>query len=94
MWEDTGDTYKLVIRYRYELNGGTYRSENFNGIDMSSSGRKGKQRIADEFPEGMQTTCKVNPRDPTKAILRSRPDGRYVVRTVYHWYFFLLDWEV
>lgn len=67
---DDGDTYSIEIKYDYTLAGQPHRGERYHFMHgMASSGKAGKQAIVDQFPPGLQTTCYVDPGDPTQAVL-------------------------
>lgn len=67
---DDGDTYSIEIKYDYEYDGRPYRGERYHFMyGMSSSGRSGKQEVVKRYPVGLQTTCYVDPNDPSEAVL-------------------------
>ena len=65
----TSYTYAVDILYRYEMNGRSYRSNRWQFVSGSSSGRSAKEAIVDAHPPGHQFTCFVNPRDPALAVI-------------------------
>ena len=65
-----GNTYSIEIKYDYDFNGRPYRGERYHFMyGMSSSGRSGKQKVVDRYPVGLQTSCYVDPDDPSEAVL-------------------------
>jgi hypothetical protein len=67
---DDSTTYRVDILYAYEVNGREYRSNRYQFMGGSSSGRKGKAEIVRRHRPGTQTTCYVNPGNPTDAVLQ------------------------
>ena len=67
---DDGTTYSVDILYRYEFDGRTYKSNRYEFIGGSSSGRSGKEAIIRQYPRGAKKTCYVNPDDPAEAVLQ------------------------
>lgn len=54
----------------YESKGKEYRSTRYHvKAGVSSSGFSGKAAIVNRYPPGTETTCDVNPRDPTDAVI-------------------------
>lgn len=66
---DDGYTYQIDILYRYDVDGDEYRSNNYNFLSFSSSGKSSKHRVLHRYPIGSEHTCYVNPGDPTEAVL-------------------------
>lgn len=67
---DDGPTYRIDILYRYEIEGQSYGSNRYSFSSFgSSSGQTGKQKTISQYPVGKQTTCYVDPADPTQAVL-------------------------
>lgn len=65
-----GSTYKIQISFAYEFNGQRRTSDTYDFFTfMSSSGYDGKKQIVNQYPAGKQTTCFVNPNDPSVAVL-------------------------
>ncbi len=64
-----GETYQISITYQYRYAEGIYTEDRYNFIGMSSSGRKGKQKVVDRYPPGSTAICYVNPKNPEEAIL-------------------------
>jgi Protein of unknown function (DUF3592) len=86
---DGSTTYRVEVRYRYQfdataLEAGTggqfYESDIYDVTHgMSSSGRGSKEDIVRTLPPGTETTCYVNPNNPSEAILvRNFPDTWWV----------------
>lgn len=64
-----GTTYSVDITYDYEVDGGRYRSSQYDFLGGSSSGYEGKADIVNHYPPGIRATCYVNPRKPCEAVL-------------------------
>ncbi len=67
---DDGNTYSIDILFRYEVDGTTYRSNQYDFSVGSSSGRSAKARVVRKFPEGSKATCYVDPDDPDRAVIQ------------------------
>lgn len=63
------DTYKVAITFSYEVNGQSRTGDDYSFADLSSSGKAGKQKIVDQYPPGLKTTCFVNPSNIDEAVL-------------------------
>lgn len=66
---DDGTTYSVDILYRYEVDGRELRSNRYQFMGGSSSGREGKSAIVRQYRVGREAVCYVNPDDPTDAVL-------------------------
>ena len=65
-----GDTYRAKVVYTYTFGGREYTGDRSHFMGhMSSSGRKGKQKIVDQYPAGAERVCYVDPADPGEAVL-------------------------
>ena len=62
-------TYSVGITYHYSFADHPYTSNRYNFASGSSSGRKSKQAIVQQYPPGRETVCYVNPRAPSEAVL-------------------------
>ena len=67
---DDGTTYSVHILYRYEFNGQRYKSDRYDFIGGSSSGYRGKARLAAQYEAMPNRTCFVNPDNPSEAVLK------------------------
>ncbi len=67
--DSDGTTYSVDIVYSYQIDGREYKSDRYDLLGGSSSGRSSKQRIVDQYPKGSQAVCFVSPDDPTQAVL-------------------------
>lgn len=65
----TSTTYSIDITYRYTVGGREYRSDRYEVMGGSSSGRTGKLEVVARYPAGSKATCYVSPKDPTEALL-------------------------
>lgn len=65
----SSSTYSIDITYRYEVDGATYTSDQYNFNTGSSSGYDSKRAVVDQYPPGLRTVCFVDPADPNAAIL-------------------------
>jgi hypothetical protein len=66
---DETDTFSVAIRYRYEFGGVRYESGRYDFEPRPSSGRRAKRAIVARYPAGTETTCVVNPDDPSEAVI-------------------------
>jgi hypothetical protein len=69
---EDGTTYSVDILYSYDINGREFRSNTYSFMGGSSSGYKGKQKIARAYQPGMNTFCYVNPENHTDAVLNRK----------------------
>jgi hypothetical protein len=67
--DSDGTTYSIDITFTYEYEGKTYRSDDYNFMGGSSSGRSGKEKVVRRYPPGSEQACFVNPDDPSEAVL-------------------------
>jgi hypothetical protein len=67
---DDGTTYSIYILYRYEFNGRTYKCDRYDFVGGSSSGYRGKARVAAEYEANPDSVCYVNPQNPAEATLK------------------------
>jgi len=65
----TSTTYSIDITYRYKVAGREYRSDRYEVMGGSSSGRSRKEQVVARYPAGSKTSCYVDPADPTEALL-------------------------
>lgn len=66
---DDGTSYSVDITYAYEFDGQSYRADRYEFIGGSSSHRRGKQRIVDQYKKAANPVCYVNPDTPSEAVL-------------------------
>lgn len=64
-----GSTYSGDIVFRYHVGANLYTSSHYSLSFGSSSGYAGKATVVNAYPPGSSTTCRVNPDDPTEAVL-------------------------
>ena len=67
--DSDGTTYSIEITYTYTFDGQTFTSDRYDFLDVSSSGRSGKEDAVAQYPEGSQRTCYVDPSAPGEAVL-------------------------
>ncbi|MFL6194567.1 MAG: DUF3592 domain-containing protein [Thermoanaerobaculia bacterium] len=80
--DSDGSTYGVDIHYAYEMDGREYRSDRYDFLRYSSSGRSGKEAIVARYPPGSRAACYVNPEDPAEAVLTRDLSVRYLVGTI------------
>lgn len=68
----TTHSYQPDILFEYEVNGVTYRSNRYQPLRVSSSGRADKEAVVKAHPPGHRTECFVNTREPWEAVLDNR----------------------
>lgn len=66
---EDGTTYRPEIVYKYDYLGKPYESKRYDFFEVSSSGRRSKQKIVDAHPPGKKTVCYVDPTDPSTSVL-------------------------
>lgn len=71
--DSDGNTYRVDILFAYTFEGVERRSSRYDFSRGSSSGYGTKAAIVSQYPVGAETTCYVNPRDPSEAVLRREP---------------------
>jgi hypothetical protein len=71
--DDDGTTYSVDIFYEYAYCGQTLRSNRYDLIGGSSSGRNRKETIVKRYRTMPRPVCFVNPADPTEAVLIRKP---------------------
>jgi len=64
-----GDTFRPEIHYSYVVDDKRYEGTRYSFAVGYSSGRSSKQAVVDENPVGKNTTCYVNPGEPSESIL-------------------------
>ena len=62
-------TYSIQMVFRYEFQGKRYESHTYDFSLGSSSGYRSKARVVAQYPPGKRTTCYVNPRKPSQAVI-------------------------
>ena len=80
--------HRVIVRYEYQTNGITHLSERIRRIDGAKGNRDDAEALRQRFLPGQQTTCWVNPRDPTLAILQH--DTRAALYTLWFPLLFVL----
>ncbi|MEE8526721.1 MAG: DUF3592 domain-containing protein [Thermoanaerobaculia bacterium] len=75
--DSDGSTYRVDIRYRYQVEWETYEGDRYNFSVGSSSGYDSKRKAVDAHPPGSETTCYVDPDDPTRSVINREP-GSYL----------------
>ena len=72
---ETGDDsqpYRPVVRFRYEAAGRTYENDDLTRGDDGTSSYDEARDYAAEYPPDTVTTCRVNPDDPSTAVLEQQ----------------------
>ncbi len=68
--DDDGTTYSVDILYEYKFDGRTYKSNRYDFIGGSSSGRSGKAKVVNAYKKAKDPICYVNPSNPSEAVLK------------------------
>jgi hypothetical protein len=71
--DSDGSTYRVDILYTYHFGGVSRQSSRYDFSRGSSSGYATKAAVVSNYPVGAETTCFVNQRDPSEAVLRREP---------------------
>lgn len=66
---EDGDTYSVDVNYAYRFEGREYRSNRYQFVRGSSSGREAKAKVVAKYRKGSETICFVNPKNPSEAVL-------------------------
>lgn len=76
---DESSTFRIAIRYRYEVGGKPYHSGRYGFMGGTTSGYEKKAAIVARYPPGAEATCWVDPADPEKAVIERgfTPDMLY-----------------
>ena len=61
--------YKLLVEYTYEYDGKSYVSDKLTTSYSGDSVYRNVQRQLARYTEGSETTCYVNPEDPSESVL-------------------------
>ena len=69
---DDGTTYSVDVFYKYEFDGQEFRSNTWNVMSGSSSGRGAKQKVVKAHPRGREIVCYVNPDKPWRAVVNRK----------------------
>lgn len=75
--DSDGTTYRVFVRYAYEVAGREYDSTRYDFLDFWSSGYDGKARVVARHPPGARVPCWVDPQDPREAVLDRSLGWRY-----------------
>ena len=62
-------TYSLEITYSYLFKGKPHQSDLYDFFSGSSSSLGWRNAVVDSLPPGRVTTCYVNPREPSQAVI-------------------------
>jgi hypothetical protein len=76
-------TYRVAVRYEYEVHGRKYVSERYGFMgSVYSSGRESKEAVVRSLPSGSTSVCYVNPRSPGQAVLDRSLSSDFVIGIV------------
>jgi hypothetical protein len=67
--------YRPDVIYQYEVNGVSYRANTYNASDVGSPWYYGARGVVRHHAPGLQTTCFVDPADPSAAVMARIPSG-------------------
>jgi hypothetical protein len=66
--------FSARFRYEYIIDGKRYEGTQYSLVkEWSSSDREPHDKEVVQFPEGREVTIRVNPMDPTEAVLQADP---------------------
>ncbi len=71
--DSDGSSFRVDILYTFTFDGVERSSSRYDFSESTSSGYATKAAIVGEYRIGAETTCYVNPRDPTQSVLRREP---------------------
>jgi len=66
---ENGSTYRVAVRYRYQVDDRQYVGDRYNWTVGYSSGYSSKQRVVAALPPEADATCFVNPANPAESVL-------------------------
>ena len=72
---ETDEGYRFTVRYRYQYAGRDHESATYQDGYAGNDQFRKAERLANQFPVGAQTTCRVNPNQPDEAVLVLRGRG-------------------
>jgi len=75
-------SYSVYVLYEYEVGGRTYKSDRYDFIGGSSSGREGKARVVQEYQSAERPVCYVNPANPSEAVLQRGFHAKLLVTVI------------
>jgi hypothetical protein len=87
--DDDGTTYSVDILYEYTADRKVWRSNRYDFLGGSSSGRSGKQAVVQQYPVGSPAVCWVNPAEPSEAVLVRKATAKLLIG-LFPWVFFLV----
>lgn len=64
-----GSTYRVAVRYRYQVDDRQYVGDRYHWMAGYSSGYLSKQRVVAALPPEAEATCFVNPANPAESVL-------------------------
>jgi len=64
-----GSTYSIDLVYTYDVAGQKFTGTRYHFLGGSSSGYQWRAAAVKRYPRGKHTTCYVNPRDPSDAVI-------------------------
>lgn len=67
---DEGNTYSVDIVYKYTVDEKQYRADRYDFMGGSSSGRRTKQAIVDQYRNAADSVCYVDPDNPSESVLQ------------------------
>jgi hypothetical protein len=66
---DDGTSYRADVLYEYRAGGRTWRSNQVDFFSILTSGRGNSRAVLDRYPGGADTSCWVDPGDPSRSVL-------------------------
>ncbi len=73
-----GTTYRVDVRYTYEVDWQTYEGDRYDFSVGYSSGYDGKARVVAAHPPGSETACYYDPEAPRRSVIDRSP-GLYLL---------------
>jgi len=80
--------HRVIVRYDYAWQGRTFSSERIRRVDGPKSDLEAAEELREQFAPGQQTTCYVNPSDPSIAILQH--DSRAALYSIWFPFLFVI----
>ncbi|WP_437228082.1 DUF3592 domain-containing protein [Planctomicrobium sp. SH661] len=68
------DTYLIEIHYDYEVDGRPFTGNRYSFFTKKTSGKAAKEKVVEQYPPGLNTTCYVDPANPSDSVLNRNAD--------------------
>jgi len=76
---DDGTSYRADVLYEYRAGGRSWRSNEVDFFSFLTSGRDNARGVLDRFPDGADTSCWVDPGDPSRSVLERQLGPKHLL---------------